>query len=327
MSPYVGMDNNPVLLNDPLGLSTDDWVKGQDGIIRWDSGANAGNVEERWGKGSSIVNVGHLVQISRLKEKDITLLEGGQYQLKDGTIHQAGDFANDGTSRELSFKEPQISQDDYGQTNIDAEFSSNKAVEYAPMEVALQGQISDQVESNLRDIKFDQYLKDFNNQIDKLEMIFVGTTYTLLSGGLLIEGGGLMYGQLAGEYGVTAQVGAWYRVGNTLADATNQAINISVNGGEWNYGSTIGNLAFSNPFASAAPGSLYTAINDKNIHQNIKSHCGNYLISVAGNYVSGGIGKINPQFMSGGMKHGISGFGAPLLINSATGGALNFKTK
>jgi RHS repeat-associated protein len=168
MSPYVGMDNNPVLLNDPLGLSTEDWVKGQDGIIRWDSGANAGNVEERWGKGSSIAEVGTHVTVPNLGEKDAIILADGKFQTKNGTIHQAGDFANDGTSRELSFKEPQISQDDYGQTNIDAEFSSNKAVEYAPMEVALQGQISDQVERSLRDFKFDQHLKEFNKQMDYL---------------------------------------------------------------------------------------------------------------------------------------------------------------
>ncbi len=146
----------------------------------------------------------------------------------------------------------------------------------------------------------------------------------LLMGGF--EFAPVMYSQLTGQLGATQQFAALYRLGNTAADATAQAIDISANGGSWNWGSTLGNLAFSNPFASAAPGTLNNVLNDNNVQENIWSHLGNYGFSVAGNYLSGKVGSINPSLMSGGMKHGLSGFGVPLMFNAA-GTSLQFPIK
>jgi hypothetical protein len=135
-----------------------------------------------------------------------------------------------------------------------------------------------------------------------------------------------MYSQLTGQLGATHQFAAWYRLGNTAADATSQAIDISTNGGSWNWGSTLGNLTFSNPFASAIPGTLNNILNDNNVKENIWSHIGNYGFSVAGNYLSGKVGAINSRLMSRGVKHGLSSFGVPLMFNAA-GTSIKFPTK
>ncbi|MGV3613393.1 MAG: hypothetical protein ACO1N0_20715 [Fluviicola sp.] len=155
---------------------------------------------------------------------------------------------------------------------------------------------------------------------ENLANLFAGTTTTIVMLPLALEYGSVTLAQLSGESGVTAQVGAWYRMANTAADATSQAIDISANGGSWNWASTFGNSTFNNPFASAAPGSLYSMAQDPHLNQNISSHLGNYALSLTGNYLSGKVGSVPIPLMSGGMKHGVSGFALPLMFNAASTG-------
>jgi len=306
-SPYNSMDNNPIIYNDPKGLSVKDWIgkKNNDGTTSWKWDENVTSPSQLPEGYTEYAKPG----------KEVTSITGEQLKLLD-----KGKIAKKQSSDEMTIYPNQpidLTQNSQG-------FEPNPTVEQTqgmgviPVLVYQAGYTNQWIRNLHADINF----QITNRSLNQLGMGAMG----LLAAPFVVEGGTLMVGQLTGEYGITTQVAAWYRVGNTLADATNQAIDMSVNGGSWNYGSTIGNLAFSNPFTSAAPGTIYKVMNDKNVHQNINSHFGNYLISVAGNYVSGGISKINPQFISGGMKHGLSGFGAPLLINTVTGGILNFKT-
>lgn len=67
---------------------------------------------------------------------------------------------------------------------------------------------------------------------DNLANLFAGTMTTIVMLPLALEYGSFTLTQLSVEYGISTQVAAWYRVGNTMADATSQAIDISANGGE-----------------------------------------------------------------------------------------------
>jgi RHS repeat-associated protein len=83
MSPYVGMDNNPVLLNDPMGLSTDDWVKkpGSDKWV-WDDNVKvqgSGNFEVL-PDGTQVASAGYIYPCVNKDENGMNL----HVQLGDG---------------------------------------------------------------------------------------------------------------------------------------------------------------------------------------------------------------------------------------------------
>jgi hypothetical protein len=116
-----------------------------------------------------------------------------------------------------------------------------------------------------------------------------------------------------GKYGTAAQLTSYYQLGATAADAVSQITNISVNGGKWNYGSTIGNLYIPNPWLAPAPGLLYSTATDR---KNMGMHLKNYGLNVLGNGASGIIK--NSNILLPGMTHGLGAFTIPLIIN--TGG-------
>jgi len=313
-SSYCSMDNNPIMLIDQLGLESQNWVKGSNNRIRWDSKIKTDEEAiAKYGEGASILKPGYKFSNNY---GSYTLGENANYTL-NGTNNVASDFAN---------IEP---------TNL----QTGKIIS-TPISDGYSGQKSDP----LANVNLSSFEKGFStpaslfsnpwrsdydmnpeweisrkkcNALEKAILLNLSIPIATIGG---FEFGLMMFGQLSGEFGVAQQIDAWYRVGSTLADGIAQTIDISSNGGSWNWGSTIGNIAFDNPYFSAAPGTVYNMINDENLYNNINLHLSNYMLNVLGNEFSRKISKIDPNLMSNGFKHGLSGFTMPLMFSAGQTG-------
>ena len=121
------------------------------------------------------------------------------------------------------------------------------------------------------------------------------------AGALLNPGSNLIKGKI------------WSGVGNAIADVTYQLIK----GGDYNYGSTLGNFLFSNPLYSALPGAVLDKLTDPT---------NSFLTSYGRGILGDAIGNIPvPSILGKGMVAGLGNFTLPLvgnLVSDVTTGKL-----
>ena len=317
-SSYCSMDGNPISKNDILGNTTKDWIKRQ-GKDHWeyDSGIqSAGEAKTRYGNNTEYKDDGETYpgEINGKSIGSVTLNNGGMQTWEKGS-YQNPDInpnPNNSNNSNMSAGLPL----DEGYTNQNNEQLSN--VNLSSFEQGLSSPASLLKNPWKNDIANHPEWQLSRNNCDVLQNAVVANLSVPLIFISAFEFAPIMISQLSGEAGLAQQIQAWYRVGNTSADAITQSVNINSNGGSWNWGSTIGNITSNNPFLSSAPGTINNILNDDNIQLNLNKHIYGYGFSLLGNTISNKIGTTNSVFMSEGMKHGLAGFTIPILFNAGS---------
>ena len=113
---------------------------------------------------------------------------------------------------------------------------------------------------------------------------------------------------VAGRLGQAAKVKAWMGIGNAAADMYYQVTTLGMRGqlsfSNYNYGSTVGNLLFSNPLYSSLPGAINSTITGSD-----------FLTSYGKGILGDAIGNTPMPGGKFGLKLGMEGFTMPLLGN------------
>lgn len=169
-SPYIGMDNNPILLNDPSGLKTDDWVKLPNGHVEYSSTATTNaQAEDEFGTGAYILPEGHTYSSSAgtvvLGKGDNFTINGKSCVAKDLSPYKS----TPDTPNEEPL-EPTVGNSGLTQSEIDATFNPEKKIVIGTIQEGLAEQISDQTESQLKRENDKRALDNFCRGLDNLKM-------------------------------------------------------------------------------------------------------------------------------------------------------------
>jgi RHS repeat-associated protein len=312
-SSYCSMDGNPISKNDILGNTTKDWIKRQ-GKDHWeyDSGIqSAGEAKTRYGNNTEYKDDGETYpgEINGKSIGSVTLNNGGMQTWEKGS-YQNPDINpnpnNSNMSAGLHLDEGYTNQNNEQLSNVNlSSFAQGLSSPASLLKNPWGNDIANHPEWQLS-----------RNNCDVLENAVVANLSVPLIFISALEFAPIMISQLSGEVSLSQQIHAWYRVGNTAADAITQSVDISSNGGSWNWGSTFGNITFNNPILSAAPGTINNILKDDNVQSNIHLHMATFGVAVGGGVISKKVGSINPMLMSQGMKHGLSSFTLPIFFNS-----------
>jgi len=101
-SSYCAMDNNPIILRDIKGSSTEDWVRRGNGKISWDSSVKTDKQAiDKYGNGASMVNIGY--EFKNANGVSFVLGENANFTQK-GKSKVADDFSDSQESISLPTK-------------------------------------------------------------------------------------------------------------------------------------------------------------------------------------------------------------------------------
>jgi hypothetical protein len=117
-----------------------------------------------------------------------------------------------------------------------------------------------------------------------------------------------------GKYGALQQVASLYQIGNFTSDAFVQSMN-GETWSSWNYGSSFGNLYFSNPWVSNSFGAGYSTMQGKSMGYVASNYAVGVFSGHFGSYLKSTTLLANPY-----AKHAWGGFAGSLLINSGNTG-------
>jgi hypothetical protein len=297
MSPFVGMDNNPISLIDPLGLSTD--------------GPGDGNGGDKKNTITIKTDKPIVIKKQELPESKLSFWKRITSKFKQGlkrlktNLFNFSETKNKGTKSKTSFawlRNVNLSGFNFGSDRVKGGS-------------AFYDNISEQSEYTQERWRY------YRKQGETLDKVAAGMLLAPVAKITAVEtvpawapyawnAATHPFIAATGRYGAMQKILAFYQIGNFIGDATFQIMNVTINEEKWNYGSTIGNLYISNPFTSAIPGAI------NNLYYNPKDYLGvfsSYTLDVGGNFI--GDAFMNSKFLTPGAKLGLGGYTIPMIWN------------
>jgi len=267
MSPYVAFNNNPIFFVDPLGLEGTNSGGPGDPEKTYTQNCREVIIEKKglpkWKVKFNRFMMKHSLGKYKGEEYDATrhMMFGNKAEY-DKARSQVSTDASVSTPDQITTTDFVNLYKKYGWSRFDPNVVTNDHYDQAKLEKSWGKPIEDIV-----------YLGG--------TAIALGTTGGLGAAFITTGGGAATYSTLSpysvqglrystnflkqpfvaatGRLGQTTKFISYYQIANATSDVFYQTMNISINGGSYNYGQTFGALYFKNPFVASIPGTLFNS--------------------------------------------------------------------